>query len=85
LSGRVDAVTVPQVESDAISAAQTAEQVVTVDVGDVTFIDGAGLDLLADLLAIGTARGRAVVLHGASTDLRKLLLVHGMESLFSYR
>jgi anti-anti-sigma factor len=85
LSGDLSGVTVPVVESEAISAAQTAEHVVTIDVSDLTFIDGVGLGLLADVLAIGTARGRPVILQGASTDLHQLLLVYGMESLFSYR
>jgi anti-anti-sigma factor len=85
LSGDVDVATVPHYAGEVISAARTAERVVTVDVSDVTFIDSAGLGLLADVLAIGTARGRRVVLQGASTDLHKLLLHCGMESLFSYR
>jgi anti-anti-sigma factor len=85
LSGDVDVATVFGYESGAIRAAWTAEHAVTVDVADATFVDSAGLRLLADVLAIGTARGRAVVLHGASPDLHKLLLVCGMEALFSYR
>jgi anti-anti-sigma factor len=85
LAGDLDHVTVRHYEGAAISAARTAESVITVDVGAVTFIDSAGLGLLVDVLAIGTARGRAVLLRGASTDLHKLLLVCGLESLFSYR
>jgi anti-sigma B factor antagonist len=85
LTGELDHITVPRYEGAAISAARTAEAVVTVDVGAVTFIDSAGLGLLADVLAIGTARGRAVTLQGASTDLHRLLLACGLESLFSYR
>ena len=85
LFGDLDVATVPRYERAAITAAQTTEHVVTVDVSDLTFIDSAGLGLLADMLAIGTARGRGVILQGASTDLHKLLLHCGMESLFSYR
>jgi anti-anti-sigma factor len=85
LSGDLTGVTVPHIETEAIRAAQTAEHDVTVDVSDLTFIDSAGLGLLADLLAIGTARGRSVVLLGASAELHKRLLVDGLESMFSYR
>jgi anti-anti-sigma factor len=84
-SGHLDVATVSNFESEAIGAAQSAEHVVVVDVTNLTFIDSAGLNLLADVLAIGTARGRAVALQGASSDLHKLLLRCGMESLFSYR
>lgn len=85
LPGELDVATVPLVEIAALNAARTAEHVVTLDVGDVTLIDSAGLGLLADVLAIGTARGCAVVLRGASADLHRLLLNCGMETLFTYR
>ena len=84
LSGDVDAATVPHYAGEVISVAQTAERVVTVDVSDITVIDSAGLGLLADVLTLGTARGHTVVLQGASTDLHKLLLHYGIESLFCY-
>jgi anti-anti-sigma factor len=85
LSGDLDIASVPHFESDAIGAAQTAANVVMVDVGDLTFIDNSGLGLLADVPAIGTAHGRVVVLRGASADLHRLLLHCGMQSLFAYR
>jgi anti-anti-sigma factor len=85
LDGDLDHLTVLSYEDAAISAARTAQRVVTVDVAGASFIDSAGLRLLADVLAIGTARGCTVTLQGASTDLHKLLLVCGLESLFSYR
>ena len=85
MAGDLDLGSVRRYESEVISAARTSDRVITVDVGDVTSIDSAGLGLLADVLAIGSARGCAVTLHSASAELHKLLLLCGMESLFSYR
>jgi len=85
LSGDLDVVTVPQVAADVIKAVRAARGVMTVDVADVMFVDSAGVGLLADVLALGTARGQAIVLEGASHRLHKLLLQCGIESLFSYR
>jgi anti-anti-sigma factor len=85
LSGDLDLATVPEFAAEAIKAVQTAAGLVTVEVSDVTFIDSAGVGLLADVLALGTARGQAVVLVGASAGLHALLLQCGLESLFSYR
>jgi len=85
IAGGLDHSTVAQYESRAIAAAQTDGNAVTVDVTDLTSVDSAGLGLLADVLAICSARRRRVILEGASIELHKLLLDSGMESLFSYR
>ena len=85
LSGELDLAAVHECAPEAIRTAQAAQDGVTVDVRDVTFIDSAGAGLLGDILALSTIRGHPVVLLGASRQLRELLLLGGIESLFSYR
>ncbi len=57
---------------------------IMVDVSAVTFVDIAGIELLAEVLGRACARNRTVVLRGASWELRRLLVLAGVEPLFRY-
>jgi anti-anti-sigma factor len=58
---------------------------IIVDVSNVTFVDTAGIGILAELLGRASAQKRPVVLHGASWELRRLLVIAGVEPLFRYQ
>ena len=77
VAGEVDPLTASLL-SDAIDGVTEAEDRVVLDVGGVTFIDSAGLRVLADAQRAFEARDVTLVLRRPTRALRTLLDVTGM-------
>ncbi|WP_277212631.1 STAS domain-containing protein [Isoptericola croceus] len=78
--GEIDGAVQKRVEAElAEHLRQTAEEPLTVDLADVTFIDSGGLRLLYTAVE---AKPTPPVLVGAPTRVRDLLRISGVERLF---
>ena len=82
LEGELDFASVDVVEAAACLVPDGAT-VVTFDLSDLSFIDGAGAEALAALHAAQVIRGRTVRLTGARPRIRRIFGILGMGSLLS--
>jgi anti-anti-sigma factor len=64
--------------SDAMAQVLTHPGPVTIDVGQVTFIDSSGIAFILQVYMLGSEDGRAVVLQDPTTSLEDLLEMIGM-------
>ena len=81
VTGEVDASTSPSLAA-AFAELPVGSGQVDVDLGGVTFIDSSGLRILIALSDQAAADGRKVVVSGASSPVRRLFEITGLEELF---
>ena len=85
LRGEIDMLTADSVGAEGRRLLAGAEPGVplVVDLGEVTFLDSAGLSALVQLRLDATARGVEVVLHVVPDRVSALLRVSGLTDLFA--
>ena len=81
VAGELDASTSPTLDA-AFAELPAGSGQVAVDLGDVTFIDSSGLRVLIALSDRAAAKGRTVVVSRASSSVRRLFEITGLESVF---
>jgi phospholipid/cholesterol/gamma-HCH transport system permease protein len=74
LGGRVDDTTLPSVWPEVISAArQLGSGRIILDVSQVSYCDGAGLGLFAEIRRVAALRGRGIIFRGFTPELQRLV------------
>jgi anti-anti-sigma factor len=84
LEGEIDFERAPQFADALTEALSTMDGTLRIDVGGVSFLDSWGIALLAGAWREANQRGAAVVLHGASESVRRLLEICAMAPLFEW-
>jgi len=83
LSGNMDRRTVPEARRHLLGSLQGDGTALHIDLGDVEWVDSAGLAILVEVAQLARQNGWQVHLHRVGDDIMKKLRLAHLETVFS--
>lgn len=84
LDGRLDTAAAQQLAIDMKPLMEKADQPITIDCTNMSFISSSGLRLFLSLRKETMAKGGSVTIKGVSEDVKKVFTITGFYSLFTF-